>query len=111
MTGRRAHSLNVHHDAHTHGHHVDAAPADGAIKDPVCRMTVDPHATPHQTTHAATNYFFCSSRCRTKFDADPARYLAAETVTANESAVPAGTIYICPMHPQVRRLCPGSCPI
>ena len=101
--------MNVHHDAHPHGHH--ATPVAGAATDPVCGMTVDPQKTPHRTTHAATDYFFCSSGCRTKFEADPARYLTAEKPAPEKSPVPAGTIYTCPMHPQIRRPGPGTCPI
>jgi len=101
--------MNVHHDAHPHGHH--AAPAVGTVKDPICGMTVDPQATPHRTTHAATEYFFCSSGCRTKFEADPARYLTAEKPAWEKVVAPAGTIYTCPMHPEIRQPGPGSCPI
>jgi Cu+-exporting ATPase len=102
--------MNVHHDAHAHGHH--AAPAAGSTTDPVCGMTVDPQTTPHRTTHAAADYFFCSSGCRKKFEADPARYLRAEKSAPEKSpAVPAGTIYTCPMHPQIRQVGPGNCPI
>jgi len=101
--------MNVHHDAHPHGHHV--APVAGSAKDRVCGMAVDPQKTPHRTTHAATDYFFCSSGCRTKFEADPARYLTAEKPAPEKSAAPTGTIYTCPMHPQIRQPRPGSCPI
>ena len=72
-------------------------------------MTVDPHKTQHRTTHAGTDFFFCCASCRTKFEADPARYLAASS--PSQSAAPAGTIYICPMHPQIRQAGAGSCPI
>src|SRR5262249_16015469 len=81
--------MNGDRDAHEHGHHVPPPSPppqagegrEGAsrdAKDPVCGMAVDPHTTPHQASHAGIDYFFCSSRCRTKFEADPARYLAAE---------------------------------
>ena len=102
--------MNVHHDAQPHGHHARAAPADGAAKDPVCGMTVDPQKTPHRTAHSGTDYFFCSSGCRTKFEADPIRYLAPEK-SPSKSPLPDGTIYTCPMHPQIRQPGPGSCPI
>ncbi len=55
------------------------------------------------------DYFFCSSGCRTKFEADPARYLSAERPP--KSPASAGTIYTCPMHPQIRQVGPGNCPI
>jgi P-type Cu+ transporter len=107
--------MNVHHDAHQHGHHAHADPAAGTVKDPVCGMTVDPQAAKHRTTHAGASYFFCSAGCRQKFEADPDRYLAPKSAAPHSVAeappVPAGTIYTCPMHPQVRQVGPGSCPI
>jgi P-type Cu+ transporter len=101
--------MNVHHDAHPHGHHLGATAVGGGAKDPVCGMTVDPQNTPHRATHAASDYFFCSTGCRTKFEAEPERYLAAEKPQPKPSA--AGTIYTCPMHPQIRQPGPGHCPI
>ena len=84
------------------------ASATGVI-DPVCGMTVDPHATPHRHTHHGHPYYFCSAGCRTKFAADPAKYLEKDRSAAEP--VPEGTIYTCPMHPQVRQVGPGNCPI
>lgn len=46
-------------------------------KDPVCGMTVD-DKSPHRSTHAGQTYLFCSPACKTKFDQEPARYLAPE---------------------------------
>src|SRR5690625_4464568 len=103
------------HSAHGHGHdHARAGTADQnahQVKDPVCGMMVDPHTTQHKAEHAGRPYYFCSAGCRTKFLADPDRYLdpASEAGTAEE--VPPGTIYTCPMHPEVRQDGPGSCPI
>jgi Cu+-exporting ATPase len=79
-------------------------------KDPVCGMTVDPATTPHHHVHGGESYFFCSAGCRTKFAADPGKYLDP---SAREPAapMPAGTIFTCPMHPEVRQQGPGSCPI
>ncbi|HEY5613885.1 MAG TPA: heavy metal translocating P-type ATPase [Lysobacter sp.] len=89
-------------------------PASTTI-DPVCGMTVNPATTAHHATHAGTDYHFCSARCRGKFVADPATYLApaadgAGAVAPAEPAPP-GTIYTCPMHPQIRQTGPGTCPI
>ena len=94
------------HAATEHGH--APAPA-GAVKDPVCGMTVDPATAKHRADHSGTTYYFCSAGCRAKFVADPSRYLAARPKPAVPA--PAGTIYTCPMHPQIRQLGPGSCPI
>ncbi|HMR33345.1 MAG TPA: heavy metal translocating P-type ATPase [Geminicoccaceae bacterium] len=76
-------------------------------KDPVCGMTVDPAATPHHHEHQGHTYHFCGGGCRSKFAADPQRYLEPK---APEPVV-AGAIYTCPMHPEVRQQGPGSCPI
>jgi len=95
-------------------HHLpsDAAasrgPATAAI-DPVCGMTVDPATTPHHAEHAGRAYHFCSAGCREKFVAEPARYLSPAAVKAAPAAQ--GAIYTCPMHPQIRKVGPGSCPI
>ena len=82
--------------------------ANGVL-DPVCGMTVDPATTPHHASHAGADYHFCSAGCRTKFQADPEKYLSKDRAEA--PPVPAGTIYTCPMHPEIRQVGPGSCPI
>jgi len=92
---------------HESGHH-HAAAADGA-RDPVCGMTVDPATARHRHDHAGQTYYFCSAGCRTKFAADPTKYLDKNQPAATPA--PAGTIYTCPMHPEVRQTGPGSCPI
>jgi Cu+-exporting ATPase len=73
-------------------------------------MTVDPAKTPHHAEHTGATYHFCSSGCRTKFVADPAKYIHPKPALRAEP-VPPGTIYTCPMHPQIRQPGPGSCPI
>ncbi|MGH8042617.1 MAG: heavy metal translocating P-type ATPase, partial [Rudaea sp.] len=77
--------------------------------DPVCGMRVDPHTGKHRAEHAGRAHYFCSARCREKFVADPAHYLGAAAVEA-ATPVPAGTIYTCPMHPEVQQVGPGHCP-
>jgi Cu+-exporting ATPase len=72
-------------------------------------MTVDPHTAGHTAMHAGRPYYFCSARCRERFLADPGKYLAPEAARAEP--VPAGTIYTCPMHPEIRQVGPGACPI
>ncbi|MBU1538424.1 MAG: heavy metal translocating P-type ATPase [Alphaproteobacteria bacterium] len=76
--------------------------------DPVCGMAVDPATAAHRASHADTDYVFCSGGCRTKFVADPDRYLGDRPEPA--PVIP-GAIYTCPMHPEVRQEGPGSCPI
>ena len=96
----------------SHEHHGRAHPAPAPdpskLTDPVCGMGVDPAKTPHHATHDGADFHFCSSGCRTRFVADPERYL---NPTASElpSVVP-GAIYTCPMHPEVRQVGPGACP-
>ena len=94
-----------HQHASTH-----AAPTGGAI-DPVCGMTVDPHTAKLKADYAGRTYYFCSPGCRAKFIADPAKYLKPEQTGAAAEAVPEGAIYTCPMHPEIRKVGPGSCPI
>ncbi len=89
-----------------HGHEGCAHP----VKDPVCGMTVDPATSEHHAHHDDQDYHFCSAGCRTKFVADPDRYLSPDPHAAQED-VPEGTIYTCPMHPEIRQEGPGSCPI
>jgi Cu+-exporting ATPase len=90
-----------------HGHHHGEPAKAGAATDPVCGMTVDQDTTPHHAQHDGRAYHFCSAGCRTKFIAAPGRYLAPR----KEPPAPEGTIYTCPMHPEIRQLGPGSCPI
>lgn len=92
-----------------HGHHQPPAES-GKVLDPVCGMTVDPATSKHRFDYQGRTYHFCSASCRTKFAAAPETYLdkskAAPTVP-----VPEGTVYTCPMHPEIRQVGPGSCPI
>ena len=93
----------VEHSANAHGGETTAT-------DPVCGMKVVPAATKHRHTHDGHAYVFCSAGCRGKFVADPERYLARQTAKPPPPA-PAGTIYTCPMHPEIRQTGPGACPI
>ena len=101
----------MEHEQHEHGHccHVPA----GAVKatDPVCGMKVDPASAAGSHTHADVTYYFCSNNCLARFRADPARYTTA-TAQADMTAVrdSGEAIYTCPMHPEIVRDAPGSCP-
>jgi Cu+-exporting ATPase len=97
-------------DEHAGHHHaLETQDAAAATTDPVCGMQVNPAISKHRFQHAGTTFHFCSAGCRTKFEADPAKYLAPK---APRSA-PANTdaVYTCPMHPEIRQHGPGSCPI
>jgi Cu+-exporting ATPase len=88
------------------------------MTDPVCGMKVT-EKSPHKFNYKNKPFYFCSDGCKTKFEADPDTYLAkksdtgykhSDTSLANNAQVPAGTIYTCPMHPEVRQDHPGDCP-
>ena len=95
---------------HAHTHPVSSAPADNQVAiDPVCGMKVKLAGAKHMAVHGGRTYYFCSSKCLAKFTAEPDRYLQQQE--ANEPETPPGTIYTCPMHPEIRQVGPGSCPI
>jgi P-type Cu+ transporter len=106
-----------------HKHHSPMASAEALstlAKDPVCGMSVDPATAKHRAEHAGETFFFCSGGCHEKFVADPARYLGPVGPVADrahrarlqcQNPAPVGTIYTCPMHPQIRQDHPGNCPI
>ncbi|ESZ35676.1 heavy metal translocating P-type ATPase [Mesorhizobium sp. L2C066B000] len=76
--------------------------------DPVCGMSVDRATARHFFRHEGQGFYFCSAGCRAKFEAEPQNYLGDRPAA---SPVPKGTQYTCPMHPEVIRDKPGSCPI
>ncbi|MFK8253139.1 heavy metal translocating P-type ATPase [Ancylobacter terrae] len=104
-----AHDPAAHdHAAHSHAHPASPSPAAShLVKDPVCGMDVDPHTTTLRAEHQGHSYYFCNPGCRTKFIADPARYLGERP----PAPVIEGAEYTCPMHPEIRQIGPGSCPI
>ena len=93
--------------AHDH-HHASAAEG---LRDPVCGMTIDAKITAHRQSFAGHTYYFCSTGCQAKFAVDPRKYLGSGAGKPPPPPVPPGTIYTCPMHPQIRQPGPGSCPI
>ncbi|MFZ5669074.1 MAG: heavy metal translocating P-type ATPase [Pseudomonadota bacterium] len=107
--------VSDHQHGHDHDHHghscCSAKPKAEAhtVTDPVCGMNVDPATTPHHAEHQGEAFHFCSAGCRTKFIADPLKYLSKDR--AEDPPAPPGTIYTCPMHPEIRQVGPGSCPI
>jgi Cu+-exporting ATPase len=93
--------LTVNHSTHSH--------AAATAIDPVCGMTADPAKSPHRLSHAQKTYHFCSAGCRGKFAADPDKYLHG--AAPDPAADTKNTIYTCPMHPEIRQVGPGACPI
>ena len=75
--------------------------------DPVCGMTLDPATSRHRFAHGDATFHFCCAGCRTKFAADPQKYFAPKE--AEPAAL--GVTFTCPMHPEIRKVGPGSCPI
>ncbi|TAJ33455.1 heavy metal translocating P-type ATPase [Bosea sp. (in: a-proteobacteria)] len=99
------------HDDHSHHHHGHSHGAGESVKDPVCGMTVDPATAKHRAAHAGQTYFFCSAGCQNKFEADPTAYVGEKAEAPAAKPASEGTIYTCPMHPQIRQPGPGNCPI
>ncbi|MBN7762938.1 heavy metal translocating P-type ATPase [Nitratireductor aquibiodomus] len=102
-------------DAHKHDHAEKAccgenetAHAEATARDPVCGMDVTIEGAGHTLEHGGERHYFCSQRCQDRFEADPERYLDG---ARQEEPIPRGTQYTCPMHPEIIRDEPGSCPI
>src|SRR5215467_3267332 len=81
---------------HSHAHSV-------AARDPVCGMTVDLATAKQRAEHGGREYVFCGAGCRAKFVAEPEKYLVPKP-PASEEPVKPGTIYTCPMHPDIRKI-------
>ena len=114
------HQDHKHSGEHDDAHHGDDT-APGALvekvyTDPVCgmRISADPSKS---VTHDGTSYYFCSSKCMVKFSADPRQYLhkhassAPNPILTGKVPTAQDVIYTCPMHPEVRQIGPGNCPI
>jgi Cu+-exporting ATPase len=88
-----------------------ALPLAGAT-DPVCGMQVDPATAAARVEHQGRTFFFCCPGCAARFTADPDRYLHKQASTGPRAEAPArpGTVWTCPMDPEVRQDHPGSCP-
>ncbi len=101
--------------AHTHARHALEAPAlpKGAItlEDPVCSMTVT-EQSPYRLEHGGRPYYFCSAKCQSKFASEPGKFAVPAALAQAAPAVEAeaGTVYTCPMHPEVRQDHAGNCP-
>ena len=108
-----------HNRKHDHSHSSDHSccsikPKDkvtqSLVKDPVCGMMIDPStAKGGSTEHSGETFYFCNPKCKTKFEADPSKYLAPKPEQIEK--VNKEAIYTCPMHPEVRKKGQGNCPI
>ena len=97
------------HQHDHHHHHHGHSTADTAT-DPVCGMQVKIATARHTAVQDGATYYFCSPKCLQKFTAEPLRYLKPAAAEPAPPAAP-GTIFTCPMHPEIRQVGPGSCPI
>ena len=110
MSDPHAHHGHSGHPAH------DAMPADVATPgqataiDPVCGMTVTIRPEGRRADYQGATFHFCSDKCKGKFDLDPYFYASGNAARRGPVARP-GTTYTCPMHPQIVRDAPGTCPI
>ncbi|WP_246003510.1 heavy metal translocating P-type ATPase [Nocardioides aurantiacus] len=106
----------------SHTHLPPTAPAPHAVVDPVCGMQVDPAATDHHAVQDGYTFHFCSALCQGKFTANPDQFLNGDIASeaghpshsvtpSNERSGSADVEYTCPMHPEIRQMGPGPCPI
>ena len=95
----------------TDAHAVGQQSPDHASQatDPVCGMTVAVTPVPYHATHDGSKFFFCSPQCLKKFRANPSQYVNPPNAGVTQAL--ADVIYTCPMHPQIRQVGPGHCPI
>jgi Cu+-exporting ATPase len=96
-------------NGHNHHHGDPAIIAMEVATDPVCGMKVDTATSKHRLEHGGQTFYFCSGRCREKFGAAPAGYLVPAPHPA--SITMQGSMFTCPMHPEIRQERPGACPI
>ncbi|NTH43426.1 heavy metal translocating P-type ATPase [Agrobacterium rhizogenes] len=87
----------------------EAAPENYlTAKDSVCGMDVDRASARHFLKHEGEKFYFCSAGCKAKFEAEPAAYLDGNRPAPKPMLK--GTLYTCPMHPEVVSDHPGDCP-
>src|SRR5690606_19642129 len=108
MNHKTSHSVGDTDEAATPEEH-DRVAAEARAKDPVCGMEVDT-ASAISALHEGTNYHFCSDSCRDKFRANPDGFVK-NSPDGQEGVAAQGVEYTCPMHPEIVRNEPGSCPI
>ncbi len=115
MSNHSQHDNHHHHDHHDagacHGNGKDVTASDAAMAvDPVCGMSVAIKPDARSREHGGETFYFCSDNCLAKFEADPHFYASGNAANAKQR-VEAGTQWTCPMHPEIVKDGPGSCPI
>ncbi|MEK6773966.1 MAG: HAD-IC family P-type ATPase [Bdellovibrionota bacterium] len=89
---------------------IDHKKEKNLVKDPVCGMMIDPAtAKGGNTKFKDETFYFCNPKCKTKFEAEPSKYLNPKIELSQK--VDTEAIYTCPMHPEIRQKGPGNCPI
>lgn len=100
------------HSHHQHGpncQHDHSSHSNAMVKDPVCGMSIDSTtAKGGSSEYQNKTYYFCNPKCKTKFDLEPSKYLTVPTAPKIQAQ---DVEYTCPMHPEIRQLGPGNCPI
>lgn len=108
--------MSDHQDSSGHlhaGHHDHTSHSPASVTDPVCGMSILPERAKAKLEHEDQTYYFCSDRCFGKFRADPLQYVAQAKPTRESPRIAGNkpaTVYVCPMHPEVRQDHPGNCP-
>lgn len=100
----------AHNKSEPHNHNVTQPASSLQLTDPVCGMPVTKDSV-NQVQHEGKHFYFCSTKCSETFKRDPKKFTGQKN--KNEAAfeqVAPGTIYTCPMHPEIRQDHPGSCP-
>jgi Cu+-exporting ATPase len=106
QVARRFSVAMADHEHEGHAAHCDDS--DARAIDPVCGMRVDPRTAKHRFAYKGQDYLFCSGRCRERFEAEPEKFLQPKALAP---AAKPGAVYTCPMHPEVKQIGPGACPI
>lgn len=105
MSNKNLSPEHEHNDAHPPSHNA-------ALTDPVCGMQVSKDS-PYHVEYKRRHFHFCSAKCMGTFNKAPEQFLTPASGRDDkdlEQSVAPGTIYTCPMHPEIRQNRPGSCP-
>lgn len=82
----------------------------GTMEDPVCHMQVNPERAAASHEYQGQTYYFCSTGCLNKFQAHPEQYVQLQPAAGHPPKPKEGTVYTCPMHPEIKQDQPGFCP-
>jgi len=96
-------------DIQQKGNPLENGNTKSALHDPVCGMSVTAE-TEYSFTEGDDTHYFCSAKCLEKFRIAPEQYLDPGTPSAQPELLLETSVYICPMHPEVRQNGPGECP-